>query len=411
MNRKKPNKNKEQQGTINPKQLKELDNFFNLLVKHADGSCEEQVETNQFADKKNEKQFKIVKPVGIKKFLDQYVIGQDYAKKALAVAVYNHYKRLNYNLKKIETDVDIDKSNIVFIGDTGTGKTLLVKTVAKLLEVPFCIVDATVFSQAGYVGEDVESILSRLLQNADYDLDLAQKGIVFIDEIDKLARKGHTPTITRDVSGEGVQQSLLKLLEGSIVNVPPKGGRKHPEQEYIKVDTSNILFIGGGSFDGIKQIISSRLSISSVGYKSSKISGAEFSEDFILSYLSPKDLRSYGLIPELVGRFPVLTHLDTLDKETLKRILVEPKDALIKQYTELLMMDGIQLQIEKRIYDIIAEKAIELKIGARGLRSILERIMSDLMYELPSKKTTTYLLTEEYCLKRLNNWLSRVYIN
>ena len=324
-----------------------------------------------------------LKPVEIKKFLDQYVIGQDEAKKVLSVAVYNHYKRISHKTKK-QDEVEIEKSNIVLVGETGTGKTLLARTIARMLNVPFCIADATVLTEAGYVGEDVESILTRLLQAADYDVASAERGIVYIDEIDKIARKGDNPSITRDVSGEGVQQALLKLLEGSHVNVPPHGGRKHPEQKMISLDTQNILFICGGAFDGIDRKIAKRLNSYAVGFKASK-DGELYDKNNYLQYISPADLKSFGLIPELIGRLPVVCHLDPLDRHALRSILTEPKNALIRQYEKLFHMEGISLVIDKGVYDFVVEKAMEFKLGARGLRSICEAIFLDAMYELPSQ--------------------------
>ena len=321
------------------------------------------------------------KPSEINSYLDEYIIGQDEAKKVLSVAVYNHYKRLMQKVVSTD-DVEIEKSNIILVGETGTGKTLLAKTIAKMLNVPFAIADATVLTEAGYVGEDVESILSRLLQAADYDVSKAERGIVFIDEIDKISRKSDGPSITRDVSGEGVQQALLKLLEGSIVNVPPQGGRKHPEQKLIQVDTRKILFICGGAFDGIQKIIARRVKSSAVGYSASK--SARISDDNLLQYVGPADLRSYGLIPELIGRFPVLTYLDPLDRESLRRILTEPKNALVKQYIKLFEMDRVKITFDKKVLDFIVERAVDYKLGARGLRSICEAIMTDAMYEVPN---------------------------
>ncbi len=322
------------------------------------------------------------KPQDIKRYLDEYVIGQDEAKKVLSVAVYNHYKRLMQKNAGAD-DVEIEKSNIILVGETGTGKTLLAKTIAKLLNVPFAIADATVLTEAGYVGEDVESILSRLLQAADYDVSKAERGIVFIDEIDKISRKSDTPSITRDVSGEGVQQALLKLLEGSTVSVPPQGGRKHPEQKLIQVDTRKILFVCGGAFDGIQKIIARRVKSSAVGYSASKES--RISDEHLLQYVAPTDLRTFGLIPELIGRFPVLSYLDPLDRESLRRILTEPRNALVKQYIKLFEMDKVKLSFDKKVLDFIVEKALEYKLGARGLRSICEAIMTDAMYDMPSQ--------------------------
>ena len=343
-------------------------------------------------------EIKLLKPVEIKEFLDQYVIGQDDAKKILSVAVYNHYKRLMQ--KEENDDVEVEKSNIILVGETGTGKTLLARTIAKMLHVPFTIVDATVLTEAGYVGEDIESLLTRLLQNADYDVKAAERGIVFIDEIDKIARKGDNPSITRDVSGEGVQQGLLKLLEGAIVNVPPQGGRKHPEQKMIPVDTKNILFICGGAFGGIDKKIASRLNTQVVGYGASK-QRERVDKDNLMQYIAPQDLRSYGMIPEIVGRLPVLAHLNPLDKEALRAILTDPKNAITKQYKKLFRMDGIDLTFSDEALDYIVDKAIEFKLGARGLRAICESIMIDAMFELPSKKEIEFTITTDYAVKKL----------
>ena len=341
----------------------------------------------------------LLKPTEIKSFLDQYVIGQDMAKKIISVAVYNHYKRLIQ--KPDPDDVEIEKSNIILVGETGTGKTLLAKTIAKMLHVPFTIVDATVLTEAGYVGEDIESLLTRLLQNAEYDVKAAEKGIVFIDELDKIARKeGDNPSITRDVSGEGVQQGLLKLLEGSVVNVPPQGGRKHPEQKMIPVDTKNILFICGGAFVGIEKKIAQRLNTQIIGFGASKVR-EKVDKNNLLKYISPQDLRAYGLIPEIIGRLPVVTHLDPLDKKALKAILTEPKNSLVKQYTKLFDMDNIKLKFDKGALDFIVDKAIEYKLGARGLRSICETIMLDAMFEMPSTAKNELVITVDYASHKL----------
>ena len=342
----------------------------------------------------------LLKPAEIKKHLDDYVIGQDDAKRVLSVAVYNHYKRLIHG-KLDKDDVELEKSNIILVGETGTGKTLLAKTIAKILNVPFCIADATVLTEAGYVGEDVESILSRLLQAADYDVNAAVNGIVFIDEIDKIARKSDNPSITRDVSGEGVQQALLKLLEGSVINVPPQGGRKHPEQKLVPIDTKNILFICGGAFDGIDKIIGRRLKTQIIGFKSGKMS--ELDQENLLRYITPQDIKNYGLIPELIGRLPVVTFLNPLDSVSLRSILTDPKNSIIKQYTKLFKIDGIELSFAPEALDYIVEKAMEFKLGARGLRSICEAIMLDAMFELPSQdeKVKAMIIDLDYATQKL----------
>ena len=373
---------------------------------HICNECIEQAENIIREEIKNEsdkklKGLKLKKPGEIKNFLDNYIIGQDDAKKFLSVAVYNHYKRLLQPDTK--DDVEIEKSNIIMVGRTGTGKTLLAKTIAKMLDVPFTIVDATVLTEAGYVGEDIESLLTRLLQAADYNVENAQRGIVFIDELDKIARKGDNPSITRDVSGEGVQQGLLKLLEGAIVNVPPQGGRKHPDQKMIPVDTKDILFICGGAFDGIERKIGNRLNTRAVGYGASK--GVEnIDRENLLQYIAPQDLKSFGLIPEIIGRLPVLTHLDPLDREALKRILTEPKNALIKQYTKLFKIDGIKLTFKDEALDYIVDTAVKFKLGARGLRSICETVMTDAMFELPEKNVKSFTVDKKYVAEKISNY-------
>ena len=341
----------------------------------------------------------VPKPKEIKEFLDKYVIGQDEAKRSIAVAVYNHYKRLA--VAQNDEDVELDKSNIVLVGPTGTGKTLIARTIARLLKVPFTIVDATVLTQAGYVGEDVESILSRLLQAADYDTKAAERGIVFIDEIDKIARKGDNPSITRDVSGEGVQQALLKILEGTVVNVPPQGGRKHPEQAFVQVNTKNILFICGGAFDGIEKRIAQRLNTRAMGY--GRVDTESIDRENMLKYVQPQDIRSFGLIPELVGRLPVLTHLEPLSREALRNILTEPKNAIVSQYKAMLAMDGVELEFADEALEYIVDKAVEFKLGARGLRSICEAVMKELMYEAPSSEVKRVVVTRDYAEEQINH--------
>ena len=354
---------------------------------------------SQTSDNLDLKKEKLPKPIEIKAFLDQYVIGQDEAKKYLSVSVYNHYKRILQ--VHDDNDVEIEKSNIILVGSTGTGKTLLAKTIARFLNVPFTIVDATVLTEAGYVGEDIESILTRLLQVSDYDVKKAERGIVFIDEIDKIARKGDNPSITRDVSGEGVQQGLLKLLEGSVVNVPPQGGRKHPDQKMIAVDTKNILFICGGAFDGIERKIAQRLNTKVVGYGASQKS-AHVDKEKMIQYISPQDLKSFGLIPEIIGRLPILTYLNPLDRSALRNILTEPKNSIIKQYIKLFKMDGVELSFADEVLDFIVDKSIEFKLGARGLRSIVETIMMDLMFEIPSTENKTLKVELDYARERVN---------
>ncbi len=376
-------------------------------IEQAHGIVLEELKANK-GSKKNVGDLILKKPKEIRAFLDQYVIGQDQTKKVMSVAVYNHYKRLMQ--LQTEDDVEIEKSNIIMVGQTGTGKTLVAKTIARMLDVPLAIVDATVLTEAGYVGEDVESILTRLLQAADYDLAKAERGIVFIDEIDKIARKSDNPSITRDVSGEGVQQALLKLLEGTIVNVPPKGGRKHPDQKFVEVNTQNILFIAGGAFDGIDKIISKRLNRQAVGYSTSK-NVDNIDKDNLLQYIIPKDIKDFGLIPEIIGRLPVLTHMDPLDRETLRAILTEPKNALIKQYKKLFAIDDVDFTITDEALDFIVDKALEYKLGARGLRSLCEAILTDAMYDLPSSDETELKIDREYAEHTLNkNLLKRLEI-
>jgi len=375
-------------------------------IEQAHGIVLEELKTN--GNSKLVADLILKKPHEIRAFLDQYVIGQDQTKKVMAVAVYNHYKRLMQ--QQLNDDVEIEKSNIIMVGQTGTGKTLVAKTIAKMLDVPLAIVDATVLTEAGYVGEDVESILTRLLQAADYDVTKAERGIVFIDEIDKIARKSDNPSITRDVSGEGVQQALLKLLEGTVVNVPPKGGRKHPDQKFVEVNTKDILFIAGGAFDGIERIISKRLNRQAVGYSTSK-NEDNIDKDNLLQYIIPKDIKDFGLIPEIIGRLPVLTHMDPLDKETLRAILTEPKNALIKQYQKLFAMDDVDFTISNDALDFIVDKALEYKLGARGLRSLCEAILTDAMYDLPSNDEKILHIDKDYANDTLTkNLLKRLEI-
>lgn len=365
---------------------------YNLIKEETSGNQKQQIQTS----------LNLLKPALIKKGLDEYVIGQDDAKKVLSVAVYNHFKRINHVAQNSNNEIEIDKSNLILVGETGTGKTLLARTIAKMLNVPFCIADATIFTEAGYVGEDVESVITRLLQAADYDVAAAERGIVFIDEIDKISRKGDNPSITRDLK-EGTQHAFLKLLEGTVANVPPQGGRKHPDAKMIQVNTKNILFICGGAFEGIEKKIANRLNTQAVGYSAS-VNEVEIDKNNLLQYISPQDLKSYGLIPELIGRLPVLTYLKPLNKETLRNILTEPKNAIIKQYIHLFKLDGCSLDFEPEVYDLIIEKAIEYKLGARGLRSICEAIMLDVMFDVPSnEKLKQFTVTYAYALNKLNN--------
>jgi len=369
-----------------------INQAYNLIKEEAMGEQKQQLQ----------QALNLLKPLAIKEKLDEYVIGQDDAKKVLAVAVYNHFKRIAHVAKNNKEEIEIDKSNLILVGETGTGKTLLARTIATMLNVPFCIADATVLTEAGYVGEDVESILTRLLQAADYDVAAAEKGIVFIDELDKIARKSDNPSITRDVSGEGVQQAMLKLLEGTIVNVPPQGGRKHPDAKMIAVNTKNILFICGGAFDGIEKKIAQRLNTQAVGYAAS-VNEEDYDKGNLLQYVSPQDLKSFGLIPELIGRLPVLTYLKPLDRAALRQILTDPKNALIKQYKQLFKMEGTKLDIDDEVLDLIVDKALEFKLGARGLRGLCEAIMTDIMYTLPSedKPVKQFTVTLDYALDKL----------